>query len=621
MKIKNTISKIMLILIILMSIGMAYSASNELSVASQTQTKITSELELLQVYAKETQDGAINRGDGIVTVIKLAQGSESLNLNDIKIKIDTKIGSQTYYYSTQKSTNTFEVNFPIKGNYYEEGYISKGDLTEITLESNFLITESDNFKINFIGNNLAELGYNIYTPSKMSVNYIYLYPGSENDKYYINDNQPVKLTVIEDATCTNCQVDEFINTLKSSLMPDLEVEKISSDSTEGNSIVSILNAKELPIYLFSKNIDQRDDWQSDLASTFTQKNINGENMYMFIPNFIPNKILINKPKILDGSIIIGDRNAPVTIYEFADYSDYFSAVANGNQFNLNQFKSTNSNYQTPIPKIIENYVDRGDVKIVFYNFPLESLNPNSRIIHNAALCANEQKEFEDYSKILWEEKSNWINSNNQENEMINYAQELGLNLDQFKNCVYNKKYDTQISREINYGKKLSVEGTPAFFINKNLVQGAQDYSVFEDLIESELNKVDSNENNDETYYNYENTQTTQDNQNNYNDQKRVTSNQNDYIQDLPSGNSCTGCEVNDVCFDIGIRKVDGNNPIFCDTNKEFSLQKIEGAICQNNFECQSNSCSSGICVDIVKELKEQRNLLEMIIGWFGGLFN
>jgi protein-disulfide isomerase len=38
------------------------------------------------------------------------------------------------------------------------------------------------------------------------------------------------------------------------------------------------------------------------------------------------------------------------------------------------------------------------------------------------------------------------------------------------------------------GQQLGVSGTPAFFINGNLVSGAQPFSVFEQVIEAELSK-------------------------------------------------------------------------------------------------------------------------------------
>ncbi len=45
-------------------------------------------------------------------------------------------------------------------------------------------------------------------------------------------------------------------------------------------------------------------------------------------------------------------------------------------------------------------------------------------------------------------------------------------------------------------------------------------------------------------------------------------------------------------------------------------QKQEGAACQNDFECSTNSCLTGKCVDLEKQLKEQRSLLERILRFF-----
>ena len=38
-------------------------------------------------------------------------------------------------------------------------------------------------------------------------------------------------------------------------------------------------------------------------------------------------------------------------------------------------------------------------------------------------------------------------------------------------------------------------------------------------------------------------------------------------------------------------------------------------MCQNNYECTSNQCSSGQCVDLVKEVRETQGLLKKLINW------
>ena len=83
---------------------------------------------------------------------------------------------------------------------------------------------------------------------------------------------------------------------------------------------------------------------------------------------------------------------------------------------------------------------------------------------------------------------------------------------------------------------------------------------------------------------------------------------------------CEGCRENRLCLDVGIRFEDDGKPMFCGVDKDVHRQKNVGNSCQNNFECLSNQCSNGQCIDIGKELQEQRGILESIAEFFRWLF-
>ncbi len=66
------------------------------------------------------------------------------------------------------------------------------------------------------------------------------------------------------------------------------------------------------------------------------------------------------------------------------------------------------------------------------------------------------------------------------------AKSLGLNSDQFNQCMDTGKYAQKVSDDTAYGAKVGVSGTPSFFINKTMVVGAYPVNVFEDIIDFEL---------------------------------------------------------------------------------------------------------------------------------------
>lgn len=67
----------------------------------------------------------------------------------------------------------------------------------------------------------------------------------------------------------------------------------------------------------------------------------------------------------------------------------------------------------------------------------------------------------------------------------------------------------------------------------------------------------------------------------------------------------------------GFRLVKDDSAQYCDMDGSFKEQKELDASCQNGFECQSNQCSSGKCLDLEQQMQETRSLLEKILAWLG----
>jgi hypothetical protein len=90
----------------------------------------------------------------------------------------------------------------------------------------------------------------------------------------------------------------------------------------------------------------------------------------------------------------------------------------------------------------------------------------------------------------------------------------------------------------------------------------------------------------------------------------------------PISKTCdNGCSSNGKCIPFGTRIEQDGKGMFCDImSQKFLQQKAENEACQNNYECITNSCSSGICIDIAKKLAEQQNLLQKILDWLSKLF-
>ena len=164
--------------------------------------------------------------------------------------------------------------------------------------------------------------------------------------------------------------------------------------------------------------------------------------------------------------MIGDPDAPVTIVEFSDFQCPFCS----------RF------YSQTYLALKEDYVDTGKVNVVFRDFPL-SFHPEAEPSAIAAECANEQGEFWAFHDLIFENQGSLSASS-----YLEWAEQIGLDMDQFSDCVDSQKYKSEVAADYNDGGRLGITGNPGFFVNGQLVTGAQPYSVFASAIEAELAK-------------------------------------------------------------------------------------------------------------------------------------
>jgi len=177
----------------------------------------------------------------------------------------------------------------------------------------------------------------------------------------------------------------------------------------------------------------------------------------------------------NGSPYLGDPNAPITLVEFGDYQCFFC-----NKF----FHDTEQ-------KLLENYVDTGKVKIIFKDFTI--IGPDSITAAHAAHCADDQSLFWEYHDTLY---NNWDGENNgwaSSENLLRMAHDVGLNIDEFTDCMLNEIHTQIISASNADARTLGLTGTPGFFVispNNQVtkIPGAQPFHVFQKIFDSELEK-------------------------------------------------------------------------------------------------------------------------------------
>jgi protein-disulfide isomerase len=135
-------------------------------------------------------------------------------------------------------------------------------------------------------------------------------------------------------------------------------------------------------------------------------------------------------------------------------------------------------------QIDEAYVKTGQVRVVFKNRAV--LGPESVWAAEAALCAADQGKFWQYHDKLFE---NWAGENQGAFSKANlkrFASDLGLDAGAFGSCLDGDKTLTQVKNETQESQARGVHGTPSFFINDELVEGALRFEEFRRVIDSLL---------------------------------------------------------------------------------------------------------------------------------------
>ena len=164
---------------------------------------------------------------------------------------------------------------------------------------------------------------------------------------------------------------------------------------------------------------------------------------------------------------LGDPNAPVVIEIYSSFAcihcKNFSDEAEG--------------------EIIENYVNSGDVYLVYKSF-----NSNPTDIYGmagqAAYCAGDQNNFWKMHDLLF---ANFSTTGFTASQLVNFARATDLDTDQFQECLSSNKYAESVLSDFETGYELGITGTPSFTLNGEVIfRGNVPYENFADVIEEAL---------------------------------------------------------------------------------------------------------------------------------------
>lgn len=175
---------------------------------------------------------------------------------------------------------------------------------------------------------------------------------------------------------------------------------------------------------------------------------------------------------LKGEPTMGKKDAPVTIVLYEDMQCPFCK-----RFETNT-----------LPKIVENYVKTGKVRLVWKDFPIPQLDHNwAEPAAAAAECVYRQD-----AQAFWPVKDkifknqDSLTQSNVESKIKTWAAAEGVSKSAVQSCLDNGNPMKEVNEDKQEGSSIGASGTPTVFVNGQKIVGAQPYSQFKSAIESEL---------------------------------------------------------------------------------------------------------------------------------------
>ena len=167
----------------------------------------------------------------------------------------------------------------------------------------------------------------------------------------------------------------------------------------------------------------------------------------FYPEPEQNTELFTRTQLIqNGSPILGDPLAPITILEWGDYQCTFCYRFHGTTLNT----------------LEQDYIQTGKVNLVFKDFPLNG--PDSILAAEASYCAQDQGKYWQYHDELYKnwggERTGWITRWS----LNAFGTTVGLDLDEFNQCLDEHKYQDKVNLLYQFGKEIGIDATPSFLI-------------------------------------------------------------------------------------------------------------------------------------------------------------
>ncbi len=215
-----------------------------------------------------------------------------------------------------------------------------------------------------------------------------------------------------------------------------------------------------------------------------------------------------------------------------------------------------------------------DVIVEYYHLP--NSNVDSVFAAMAAECARDQDMFEEMKDSIYEN-----NHDLSRDALKDYAEDLGLQTNNFSFCLDIRQKEYVVKEHVEFAEGKGVDYAPIVMISGEQY-GVLSYEEYKEIIREKLGFVTEEE---------------------------VVVEEVVIVEE----SLCDGCIYGNHCLNAEGRK----EGYYCDYDDVLREQKDNKISCDNNFECQSNSCYNSECVVYSEGYEAMFNEL---VDWFKEVF-
>ena len=196
--------------------------------------------------------------------------------------------------------------------------------------------------------------------------------------------------------------------------------------------------------------------------------------WSFLITLTPQTLLANAKSALEigeDEFVIGNKDAPITIIEYASMSCSHCASFHNNT----------------LPDIKKEYIDTGIVRMVFRDYPF---NYPALLGSMMMRCIPGEVRY-DYMNALYQLQNNWVNRDPKISkfELYKIMQSGGMTKEEFDSCYSNLDNENLILEGVMAAQKdFNIKSTPSFVINGNLVEGNKNIKEFRQIIDKILSE-------------------------------------------------------------------------------------------------------------------------------------